>query len=76
MKTKIISTKKESNEFIIETTNDILKNKGIVVLPTDTVYGIMTSVFNFEGQKQIYKLKHRAARKPLILMSEIGRAHV
>ena len=70
MKTKIISTKKESSDFIIETTNDILKNKGIVVLPTDTVYGIMTSVFNFEGQKQIYKLKHRAARKPLILMSD------
>ena len=56
MKTKILSTKKENNDFIIETTNYILKNKGIVVLPTDTVYGIMTSVFNFEGQKQIYKL--------------------
>ena len=70
MKTKILSTKKESNEFVIETTNDILKNKGIVVLPTDTVYGLMTSVFNFEGQKQIYKLKNRSARKPLILMSD------
>lgn len=69
MKTKIINTKKESNDFVIETTNDILKNKGIVVLPTDTVYGIMTSVFNFDGQKQIYKLKNRAQKKPLILMS-------
>lgn len=70
MKTKIISTKKDNRDFVIETTNDILKNKGIVVLPTDTVYGIMTSVFNFEGQKQIYKLKNRASRKPLILMSD------
>lgn len=70
MKTKIISTKKESKYFVIETTNDVLKNKGIVVLPTDTVYGIMTSVFNFNGQKQIYKLKNRAAKKPLILMSD------
>ena len=70
MKTKIISTKKDGNNLVIEVTNDILKNKGIVVLPTDTVYGIMTSVFNFEGQKQIYKLKHRTARKPLILMSD------
>lgn len=69
MKTKIISTKKESKGFIIETTNNILKNKGIVVLPTDTVYGIMTSVFNFDGQKQIYKLKGRNLKKPLILMS-------
>ena len=70
MKTRILSIKKESKDFIIETTNDILKNKGIVVLPTDTVYGIMTSVFNFEGQKQIYKLKNRAEKKPLILMSD------
>lgn len=70
MKTKIISTKKESNDFVIETTNNILKNKGIVVLPTDTVYGIMTSVFNFDGQKQIYKLKGRNLNKPLILMSD------
>lgn len=70
MKTKIISIKKDNKTFVIETTNDILKNKGIVVLPTDTVYGIMTSVFNFEGQKQIYKLKNRAEKKPLILMSD------
>ena len=70
MKTKVLNTKKESKDFVIETTNDILKNKGIVVLPTDTVYGIMTSVFNFDGQKQIYKLKNRAQKKPLILMSD------
>ena len=70
MKTKIISTKKESKDFVIETTNDVLKSKGIVVLPTDTVYGLMTSVFNFEGQKQIYKLKNRSIKKPLILMSD------
>ena len=70
MKTKIISTKKESKDFVVEKTNDILKNKGIVVLPTDTVYGLMTSVFNFEGQQKIYKLKNRNLKKPLILMSD------
>lgn len=69
MKTELISIKKEEKEKIIEITNKILKNKGIVVLPTDTVYGIMTSVFNFDGQKQIYKLKGRNLKKPLILMS-------
>lgn len=70
MKTKIISTKKESKDFVVEKTNDVLKNKGIVVLPTDTVYGLMTSVFNFEGQQKIYKLKNRNLKKPLILMSD------
>lgn len=70
MKTKLISIQKEKKEKIIETVNEILKNKGIVVLPTDTVYGIMTAVFNFDGQKQIYKLKGRNLKKPLILMSD------
>ena len=50
MKTIFLYTSKKQNEKVIEITNEILKNKGIVVLPTDTVYGIMTSVFNFEGQ--------------------------
>ena len=69
MKTIFIYTSRKQNEKVIEITNEILKKNGIVVLPTDTVYGIMTSVFNFEGQKQIYKLKKREIKKPLILMS-------
>ena len=69
MKTIFLYTDKTQNEQIIETANKVLKNKGIVVLPTDTVYGIMTSVFNFDGHKQIYKLKGRNFKKPLILMS-------
>lgn len=70
METKIINTKKETFDDIAEKVNIVLKNKGIVVLPTDTVYGIMTSVFNFDGQKKIYKLKGRSLKKPLILMSD------
>ena len=61
---------KSDTKNLIETVNNVLKNKGIVVLPTDTVYGIMTSVFNFNGQKKIYELKNRNLKKPLILMSD------
>ncbi|WP_413854146.1 L-threonylcarbamoyladenylate synthase [Candidatus Ruminimicrobium bovinum] len=70
MKTEFVKINKQNNNEIIETVNRVLKNKGIVVLPTDTVYGLMTSVFNFDGQKQIYKLKNRSMKKPLILMSD------
>ena len=59
MKTKLINTKKETSENIVEQVNNVLKNKGIVVLPTDTVYGIMTSVFNFDGQKNIRTEKQK-----------------
>lgn len=69
MKTKIIKINDNVVE-VIETVNEVLKNKGVVVLPTDTVYGLMTSVFNFDGQKKIYQLKNRDEKKPLILMSD------
>lgn len=69
MKTKVLSTKTENKTKLISEVVEILQQKGIVVLPTDTVYGVMTSIFNQEGQKNIYKLKNRNDRKPLILLS-------
>ncbi|MGE4384589.1 MAG: L-threonylcarbamoyladenylate synthase [Endomicrobiaceae bacterium] len=70
MKSKILNTNKENKRIIIKETINILESGGIVVLPTDTVYGIMTSIFNQSGQKQIYKLKNRNDRKPLIMLSD------
>ena len=49
---------------------EVLKKGGIVVFPTDTVYGIAASAFNLGAQKRIYALKGRSYHKPLILMSE------
>ncbi|MFA7074546.1 MAG: L-threonylcarbamoyladenylate synthase, partial [Endomicrobiaceae bacterium] len=66
----ILNTNKENKRIIIKETINILESGGIVVLPTDTVYGIMTSIFNQSGQKQIYKLKNRNDRKPLIMLSD------
>ncbi len=57
MESKILSTKKHKKEIILKKVTEILKENGIVILPTDTVYGLMTSIFNHIGQKQIYKLK-------------------
>lgn len=70
MESKILSTKKHKKEIILKKVTEILKENGIVILPTDTVYGLMTSIFNHIGQKQIYKLKNRNDRKPLILLSD------
>ncbi|MDD5021400.1 MAG: L-threonylcarbamoyladenylate synthase [Endomicrobiaceae bacterium] len=69
MKTKVLNAEKENKKKLISEVVGILQQKGIVVLPTDTVYGVMTSIFNQEGQKTIYKLKNRNDRKPLILLS-------
>jgi L-threonylcarbamoyladenylate synthase len=69
METKVLSTKKENKKKLISEVAATLSQKGIVVLPTDTVYGVMVSIFNRKGQETIYKLKNRNDRKPLILLA-------
>ena len=43
---------------------EILKNGGIVVFPTDTVYGMGCDIFNKQAILKIHQLKHRPAGKP------------
>lgn len=51
----------------------ILKNDGVVVLPTDTLYGLCAGAFNKKAIEKIYKIKERDKSKPLIvLISSIG----
>ena len=47
---------------------DILNNGGLVISPTDTVYGIMGDALNKESIKNVYDVKHRDYKKPLILL--------
>ena len=37
----------------------------VIIFPTDTVYGIGTKIFDTEGIKRIYDIKHRPLDKPL-----------
>jgi L-threonylcarbamoyladenylate synthase len=50
-------------------TAKIIKNGGIAVVPTETVYGFAVDAFNIEAQKTIYKIKGRNHKKPFIIMS-------
>ena len=51
----------------------VLSRGGIIVFPTDTVYGLASGAFDLRAQKKIYKLKGRSFRKPLVLMAhDIG----
>lgn len=53
----------------------ILKNGGIVIFPTDTVYGIGCIYNNKEGLVKIYKIKNRPRNLPFpILVSSIKEA--
>ena len=51
----------------IQTAAEILKNGGIVAIPTETVYGLAADAFNEEAVKNIFVAKGRPQDNPLIV---------
>ena len=49
-------------------TTQILKHDGIVVIPTDTLYGLCASAFSKNAIEKIYKIKERDRSKALIVL--------
>ena len=47
---------------------DILKNGGVAVMPTDTIYGIVGLAKNIATVNRIYNLKKRNPEKPCIIL--------
>ncbi len=45
-----------------------LNKGGIIITPTDTVYGIMADATNDEAVKKVYEAKKRSFDKPLIVL--------
>ena len=45
-----------------------IKNGGVVIFPTDTVYGIGCDPYNEDAVERIYELKNRDSRKPLPIL--------
>jgi len=44
---------------------DVLRNGGVIIYPTDTVYGLGCSLSNKKGIEKIYEIKRRDKKKPL-----------
>ena len=55
-------------EEIIDAAISILKSGGIILYPTDTVWGIGCDATNAKAVKKIQKLKARAADKSFIIL--------
>jgi L-threonylcarbamoyladenylate synthase len=47
---------------------DCLNAGGVVVLPSDTVYGIMARASNRDAVERVYRLRGRAPQKPCIVL--------
>jgi L-threonylcarbamoyladenylate synthase len=58
---------KESNIDLdaIDHAIDILSNGGIIIYPTDTVYGLGANIFNDKSMEKIYKIKNRDKNHPI-----------
>lgn len=67
MKTKIFSLERDSIENIVNYASKIIKNGGLVVFPTETVYGIGANALDKDAAQKIYKVKGRPTDNPLIV---------
>ena len=47
---------------------EILKNGGVGILPTDTIYGLVGSALKAGATERIYKIKGRKTDKPFIIL--------
>lgn len=67
MKAKYIDFTKTQDENMLKELGQAIRDGKLVVLPTETVYGIGTNGLNEEGVKKIYEAKGRSSDNPLIL---------
>jgi tRNA threonylcarbamoyl adenosine modification protein (Sua5/YciO/YrdC/YwlC family) len=57
----------------VQETVRVLKKGGVIVLPTDTVYGMSCDIFSQESLKKLFRAKGRDKFKPMSIMcSEIS----
>ncbi len=47
---------------------ECVKKGRILVIPTDTIYGIVASALNKESVESLYKIRKRNLRKPMIIL--------
>ena len=61
----------ETDGKIIDEAIDVLAQGGVVLYPTDTVYGLGANIFDSKAVKKVFEIKQRSPLKPLsILVSD------
>ena len=63
--TSVLNAKKKSDLLCAAS---IIKSGGVVVLPTDTVYGIVADLFSADAVDMVYRVKCRPRSKPFIVL--------
>ena len=60
--------REESIKYAADEASKVINEGGIVVSPTDTVYGMLADAFNKEAVERIYQIKEREKNKPFLLL--------
>lgn len=56
------------DEKVISEAIDVLSDGGIVLYPTDTVYGLGANIFDGSAVKKVFEIKQRSFLKPLSIL--------
>ncbi len=48
----------------------VLKKDGVILYPTDTIWGLGSSMYSKHATEQIYAIKQRERNKPLLLLAD------
>lgn len=76
---RILKTNNENpDKEVIEEAIRVMAHGGVVLYPTDTVYGLGVNIFNKKAVRRIYDIKKRSLMKPLsiIVSSKDAISHV
>jgi len=65
--TRILRIDYNRLDEILSEAVDVLRRGGLVVFPTETVYGLGADAYNVEAVKRIYRVKGRPPDNPLIV---------
>lgn len=66
---KILKTSNTSpDEKVINEAIDVLADGGVIIYPTDTVYGLGADIFNNKAVRRVFKIKQRNLLKPLSIL--------
>lgn len=67
MKSKYLDMQNVNDYSVLDEAANVINNGGLVLFPTETVYGIGANAFDDEAVKKIFVAKGRAQDNPLIL---------
>ena len=63
---------KEDNPLVFDKASECIRNGGVIIYPTETLYGIGCIAFNQEACRKIVRIKQRSGDKGLIVLVRDG----